>query len=106
MAPDQQYHDVKDILNVQQPTRITWYWYVIGALLLLILFWLLFPKKKKSTEPVVNMQDVYRQTLAQLDALKSRTGEEGKEYFTSLVFIFRNYLHQRKGHSIALQNHR
>lgn len=96
MAPDQQYHDVKDILAVPQATRVTWYWYVIGAVLLLILFLLLFPKKKKSTEPVVNMQDVYKQTLAQLDALKSRTGEDGKEYFTSLILIFRNYLQQRK----------
>lgn len=101
MAPDQQYHDVKDILNVQQPTRITWYWYVIGALLLLILFWLLFPKKKRSLEPVVNKTDVYKQTLAQLDALKSKTDGDGKEYFTNLVLIFRNYLHQRKG----LQSH-
>jgi hypothetical protein len=101
MAPDQKYHEVKDILAVQQPARITWYWYVVGALLLLILFWLLFPKKKRSAEPVVIMQDVYKQTLAQLDALKSRTGEEGKEYFTSLILIFRNYLQQRKG----LQSH-
>lgn len=101
MAPDQKYHEVKDILNISQPVRITWYWYLLGALLLLLLFWLLFPKKKKEAAPVINGEDVYKQTLAQLDALKSRTGEEGKAYFTGLVSVFRNYLHLRKG----LQSH-
>ena len=101
MAPDQKYHDVKDILNVSQPTRITWYWYVIGAVLLLLLFWLLFPKKKREAAPVISKEDVYRQTLAQLDALKEKRGAEGKVYFTSLIEIFRNYLHLRKG----LQSH-
>ena len=101
MSPDQRYHDVKDILSVPQNTRITWYWYAIGAVLLLLLFWLLFPKKKKSAAPVVNKADIYKETLAQLDALKSKTGEDGKVYFTSLVAIFRNYLHLQKG----LQSH-
>lgn len=97
MEPDQKYHDVKEILNVNAPPRVTWYWYVVGALLLAVLFWLLFPKKKRSAEPVINKQDVYRQTLAQLDALKSQTSGDGKAYFTSLVLIFRNYLHLQKG---------
>ncbi len=97
MPPDQKYHDVKDILNVQQRPRITWYWYVVGALLLLLLFWLLFPKKKKEAAPVLNTADVYKQTLAQLDALKGKRDVEGKLYFTELVSIFRNYLQQRKG---------
>ena len=101
MAPDQKYHPVKDILNISQPARITWYWYLLGALLLLLLFWLLFPKKKRDAKPVVHTQDVYKQTLAQLEALKEKTDEEGKVYFTSLVAIFRNYLHLRKG----LQSH-
>lgn len=96
MAPDQKYHEVKDILNISPPARITWYWYAVGALLLLLLFWLLFPKKKKDAVPVINKEDVYKQTLAQLDALKERKGEEGKVYFTSLISIFRNYLHLRK----------
>jgi len=97
MAPDQKYHDIKDILNVSNPGRVTWYWYVAGALLLLLLFWLLFPKKKKEAAPVVNKEDVYRQTLAQLYALKSKTDADGKPYFTDLIQIFRNYLHLRKG---------
>jgi len=97
MQPDQKYHDVKDILSAPQQQRITWYWYVIGALLLLLLLWLLFPKKKKEAAPVVNTADVYKQTLAQLDALKGKRDVGGKEYFTELVSIFRNYLQLRKG---------
>lgn len=97
MPPDQKYHDVKDILAAPQQSRITWYWYVIGAVLLLLLIWLLFPKKKKEVAPVVNTADVYKQTLAQLEALKGRRDVDGKTYFTELVSIFRNYLQQRKG---------
>ncbi len=101
MPPDQKYHDVKDILNVQQRPRITWYWYVIGAVLLLLILLLLFPKKKKQAAPVLNTADVYKQTLAQLDALKGKRDVEAKLYFTELVSIFRNYLQQRK----SIQSH-
>lgn len=96
MAPDQKYHDVKDILAAPQPARITWYWYVIGAVLLLLLAWLLFPKKKKEVAPVVNTADFYKQTLAQLEALKGKGDVDSKAYFTELIAIFRNYLQQRK----------
>jgi LPXTG-motif cell wall-anchored protein len=97
MDPNQPYHDVKDILNVQQPGRTTWYWYVIGAILLLLLFLLLFPKKKKEAAAPVSHPDAYRQAITQLEKLKKEKATDGKLYFTELVLIFRNYLQQRKG---------
>lgn len=98
MDPKQDYHDIKDILEVPNPARTTWYWYAVGAVLLLLLIWLLFPKKKKGpvAEPAINL-NAYKQALADMDKLKGKTSEDGKQYFTELVDIFRNYLQQRKG---------
>ncbi|HVG40478.1 MAG TPA: hypothetical protein VM888_02610, partial [Chitinophagaceae bacterium] len=31
--PAQNYHDIKDIMEVAKPERVTWYWYLIGAAL-------------------------------------------------------------------------
>ncbi len=97
MDPNQPYHEIKDILNVQQPGRNTWYWYLIGAVLLLLLFLLLFPKKKKSPAEAVPDPNAYKQALAQLDQIKKEAAADSKVYFTGLVHIFRTYLHQRKG---------
>jgi hypothetical protein len=95
--PAQDYHDVKDILDVKKPSRVTWYWYLIGAVLLLILFALLFPKKKKAKEIVVSPANAYKDAMAKLGALKSREGEDPKIFYTELVNIFRAYVLYSKG---------
>ncbi|HZI00208.1 MAG TPA: BatD family protein, partial [Flavisolibacter sp.] len=50
--PEQEYHDVKDIMEVPKPERETWFWYLIGLLLLILLFLLLFPPNKKKDKGV------------------------------------------------------
>jgi hypothetical protein len=92
----QDYHDIKDIIEVEKPEKITWYWYLIGAALLLLLFLLMFPRRKKGKEaapaPAV---DAYKEALARLDNLKEHP--DVKIFYTDLIHIFRDYVHRRKG---------
>lgn len=97
--PKQDYHDIKDILDVKPPTRITWYWYVIGAALLLLLFWLIFPqrKRKETEEAPISTEGVYKEAMKRLEQLKKQqTSAEAKAYYTALIDIFRDYLYKRK----------
>ncbi|MBD0332854.1 MAG: hypothetical protein ICV66_09370 [Chitinophagaceae bacterium] len=95
--PNQPYHDIKDILEVERPIRTTWYWYLIGAVLLLLLFILLFPRRKKGNKEVLK-EDAYKYAMKQLKNLEQRgfSFHDPKDFYTELVLIFRTYLHQRK----------
>lgn len=98
MQPNQDYHDIKDIIEVEKPPRTTWYWYVIGAVLLLLLMLLLFPKKKKEgTTETVLKESAYKTALTELTALNTKTNLDDKVYFTELIQIFRTYLEHGKG---------
>lgn len=99
MPPNQDYHDIKDILEVQKPARTTWYWYVIGAILLLLLLLLMFPKKKREAmaDATIAREGAYKQALKNLEALQHKSALDDKTYFTELIQIFRTYLQQRKG---------
>src|SRR5215217_1649997 len=99
MQPNQDYHDIKDIIDVQKPPRETWYWYVIGAVLLLLFLLLLFPKKKKQdvAEKAVIQEGAYKHALKELETLRTKAALDDKIYFTELIQIFRTYLQQRKG---------
>lgn len=98
-SPNQEYHDIKDIIEVQKPPRKTWYWYLVGAVLLLLFVLLLFPKKKKETVPeaAVAKESAYKIALKELDALKNKPGLDDKAYFTDLIQVFRTYLQHGKG---------
>jgi hypothetical protein len=99
MPPNQDYHDIKDIIEVQKPQRTTWYWYLIGAVLLLLIGRLLFPKKKRDhvAAAAIIKEDAYKLALKELDSLKNKNGLDDKTYFTELILIFRTYLEQGKG---------
>jgi len=96
---EQDYHDIKDILEVPKPERDVWYWYVFGAILLLLLFLLLFPSKKKNKDEEVEKPDgnIYKTSLLRLDKLRAVNTSDPKVYYTELIDIFRDYLHKRKG---------
>ncbi len=97
--PKKDYHDVKDILSVKQPSEPTWYWYVIGAVLLLLLFILLFPRKKKPEKEETIDANAYRTAIADLQKLRKEDLAEKdiKGFYVRLVDIFRKYLHTGKG---------
>jgi hypothetical protein len=94
----QDYHDVKDIMEVEKPGRTTWYWYLIGLLLLVLLFLLFFPRGAKKPKPdFVPDATIYQQSLKKLEALRGKSGDDAKAFHTELVAIFREYLRKRKG---------
>src|SRR5215203_1741496 len=97
MDPNQPYHDIKDIIEVQKPISSNWYWYLVGIAVLVALFLLFFPPKEERTialTPVV-VEDPYQTALARIEKLNGN--DESKYLFTELVNIFRNYLERRKG---------
>jgi hypothetical protein len=96
--PSQDYHDVKDIMDVVKPFKENWYWYLVGAILLLLIFLLLFPKKKKPTQVgFVPDAGIYKSSLARLEKLRKNIDTEPKAFYTELTSIFRDYLQKRKG---------
>jgi LPXTG-motif cell wall-anchored protein len=97
--PNQEYHDVKDILSVKKPLESQWYWYLIGGILLLLLFLLLFPRKKKNPNQVKLDANAYRTAMAELQKLKRENLAEKdiKAFYVQLVDVFRTYLNKGKG---------
>jgi hypothetical protein len=94
----QEYHDVKDIMDAAPVARPQWHWYLIGALLLAVLFLLLFPRPKGKKEPgFIPDPGIYKQSLAELDALQKGMPEDAGVLYTKLIGIFRTYLWKRKG---------
>jgi len=95
MEPDQPYHDIKDILQVQKPIASNWKWYLLGIALLLILFLLFFPRNREKRAKPVPPEDVYNNVLKRLAAL--RASDEPSGLYTEMVHLFRYYLEKRKG---------
>jgi BatD DUF11 like domain len=95
--PKQPYHDVKDILEVNRPGQVKWYWYIVGLVLVVGLFLLLFPGKKKKKEEVLS-DGAYKKAITQLEALRKKNiaEQDVKLFYTELIDIFREYLHRRK----------
>lgn len=96
--PGQEYHGIKDIMEVAKEKKQTWWWYVVIGLLLIGLFLLLFPKKKKPQllQPAVHV-NAYEQALKDLEKLQQEAPADHKLYYTRLIDIFRGYLLQRRG---------
>ena len=95
--PNQDYHDIKDIIEVNPIEKKNWLWFIIsGAILfVLIIVWLLTMRKKKvvsSVQPVVNP---YEEAMKQLELLRKQNLPP-KQYYSELVDIFRLYVFRKK----------
>lgn len=100
--PEQPYHDIKDIIDVQPEKKIKWpwWWFAAGGALFLALLILLLLRKKKPIPVTALPPDPYKAAMAQLEQLRKDPGP-AKQYYSRLVDIFRIYVYARKGiHSL------
>jgi LPXTG-motif cell wall-anchored protein len=97
--PNQPYHDIKDVIDVapEEEKEQWWWWYAIagGALLLIILLYFLLRKKKPAVKPAAPPVDPYTEAMNTLDKLQ-QSNLSGKEYYSLLVDIFRQYVLKKK----------
>jgi uncharacterized integral membrane protein len=102
--PEQNYHDIKDIIEVnpEQEKEKWWLWYAIGggALLIVVLLIYLLRKKKPAVQAPVTIIDPYAEAMKQLEKLQKEQTDQ-KQYYSRLVDIFRVYVSKKKGiHSL------
>src|SRR5436190_6395293 len=96
--PNQDYHDIKDVIDVQvkEKKEETWYWYAAASDLLIadIIYFLVRKKKKPGVKmPIV---DPYREARQELEKLV-KENLTSKLFYSRLVDIFRLYISRRKG---------
>lgn len=95
--PNKDYHDIKDILDVQAEKKKNqnWYWYVgVSALLVAAIIYLLVRKKKKPAHKAV-LIDPYTEAKQELEKLQ-KENPASKLFYTRLIDIFRLYISRRK----------
>lgn len=97
--PNQEYHDIKDILEVKSAKKkIEWWWYAAGAALLIGLIWM-YLRQKKKPQPVAAPKiaiNPYEEAMKQLEQLQ-RDKPDAKQYHSKLTDIFRLYIFRKKG---------
>ncbi|MEI9911287.1 MAG: hypothetical protein WDO71_17465 [Bacteroidota bacterium] len=98
--PEQDYHDIKDIIEVnpEQEKEKWWLWYAIGGgtLLIILLLIYLLRKKKPAVQALATITDPYEEAMKQLEKLQNERTDQ-KQYYSRLVDIFRMYISERKG---------
>jgi hypothetical protein len=96
--PNQDYHDIKDVLDVQaqKKKKEDWYWYVIASVVLVAaIIYLLMRKRKKPTVNKAPPVDPFTEARQELEKLR-RENLPAKLFYTRLVDIFRLYVLRRK----------
>ena len=101
--PNQAYHDIKDIIEVQPKKKKQWWWYAVAGALLLLLLVLFLLRKKKPLSVVMPKTAVnpYEEAMNQLEQLE-RDKPAAKQYYSRLTDIFRLYVF-RKNAILSLQ---
>ena len=97
--PNQEYHDIKDILEVKSPkTKMQWWWYAAGGVLLLVGLLYYLSKRKKPVHVAIpkTVVDPYEEAMKQLEQLQQEK-PAAKQYYSRLTDIFRLYIFRRKG---------
>ena len=95
--PNQDYHDIKDIIEVNPVEKKNWLWFIISGagLFVLIIIWLLSMRKKKIVVPIQLVVNPYEEAMKQLDQLQKQNLPP-KQYYSELVDIFRFYIFRKK----------
>jgi hypothetical protein len=96
--PNQDYHDIKDIIEVAPAKKKQWWWLVAGGTLLLaaITVYLLRKKKPAPFHVPELVIDPYEEAMKQLEQLQ-KDKPEAKKYHSKLTDIFRLYIFRKKG---------
>ncbi|MBC8033512.1 MAG: hypothetical protein H7Y03_05165 [Chitinophagaceae bacterium] len=99
--PKKEYHDIKDILEVEavKDGYLKWLLLGVGTLLLLLLIWYLFRKfrKKKSVDAVtVSPLSAFEEALKGLEELKKQQLTE-KQFYTRMNDILRWFVYRKNG---------
>jgi hypothetical protein len=97
--PQQDYHDIKDIIEAEPLKKvISWWWYVAGSLLMLGILIFYFLRKKKTLAGImpVPLMNPYEEAMDQLEKL-SKKQLQAKEFHSLLTDIFRQYIFRKKG---------
>ncbi|HWR32524.1 MAG TPA: hypothetical protein VN451_03290 [Chitinophagaceae bacterium] len=95
--PRQDYHDIKDIIEVAPPKKKQWWWFIAGGALSLAAVVIYILRKKKHA-PVVLQKieiDPYKEAMEQLEKLQ-KENLEAKKYHSRLIDIFRLYGFRKK----------
>lgn len=95
----QEYHDIKEIIEVKPAEKENNWWYYIAAGLfaaLLVLAWLFRRKKKPVIEKPQVITDPYADAMKDLDTLGS-SGVDPREFHSRLSDIFRLYIYRKEG---------
>ncbi|HLY68624.1 MAG TPA: BatD family protein [Puia sp.] len=98
--PGQDYHDIKDIIDVESPSVRYAIWIVIGVTVMSILLFTYFILKKKKIAVLTQQTEIprlspYEEAMEALTALESQDlpGKgQVKSYYTQLNDIFRKYV--------------
>lgn len=97
--PEQDYHDIKGIIETEPPEKNKQWWYIVGGVLLFSAALYFFLRKKKPAAVSVAYEkpvDAYAEAMHSLEEL--RVGNFSvKAYFTRLTDIFRLYVFRKKG---------
>ncbi len=97
--PSKPYHDIKDVIPVDEKKKsFPWLIFAGGAVLLILLLYLLFRKKPAAPaspqpEPLT---DPFKEAMQGLEAWKGKTSD-AKAYYSGLVSVFRVYIFRKKG---------
>jgi hypothetical protein len=97
--PNQDYHGIKDIIEVPPAKKKQGWWYIAGASVLLAAVVIYLLRKKKKPAPFVApkiMIDPYEEAMKQLELLQ-REKPDTKKYHSKLTDIFRLYIFRKKG---------
>ncbi len=96
--PAQEYHDIKDIIEVTPEQEKEWWWYATGGVLILLL--MLYLLRKRKPKPIVTVPAViinpYEEAINNLRELSGDYADI-KRYHSMLADIFRLYIFRKKG---------
>lgn len=95
--PNQDYHDIKDVIDVPENKKKEWWYAAAGAIVLLaLLIWALLRKRKSAPKVSVETRiDPFREAMLQLSKLE-KENYPAKQFHSELTDIFRLYIFRKK----------